>query len=913
MSTESEFELEKKLINQLISLGYKLVKVSNQEELKENFRNQLFEHNKEKLLNVPFSDGEFQRVLNHLDGSNIFYSAKKLRDKFILIRDDETQVYIEFFNTNQWCQNIFQVSHQVKDYGLYSHRYDVTLLINGLPLVQIELKKRGIEINEAINQIERYRKQSYTGLFKYIQFFVVSNGIDTKYMANSDTPLSKDFAFYWSDDQNNRITNLSGFVLYFLERCQVAKMIARYMVLNDTDKRLMIMRPYQVYAVENLVRRATETHNNGYIWHTTGSGKTLTSFKASQIIASEPSVKKVFFLVDRKDLDAQTIQEFNKFDKGSVDTTDRTDVLVKQIGEIDRHLIVTTIQKLSKAVNNSRYAKIMDAYKDERVVFIIDECHRSQFGDMHRDINKHFKNAQYFGFTGTPRLEENASQDGRTTANIFGKCLHKYLIKDAIKDHNVLGFSVEYIDTINFKPINTDIKVQSINTDEALINDTRIKMIANHIVENHDRRTNNRHYNSILAVDSIEMLIKYYDAFKSINTDLKITAIFTYGANEDPTKNLEHSRQAMDRIMIDYNNLFDSNYSTEDFSSYFTDVTKRMKRNQIDILIVVNMLLTGFDSKLLKVLYVDKNLQYHGLMQAFSRTNRIESSNKPYGNIVCYRNLKENTDNAIALFSNGDLADNEVIFLPYQEYVQQFKEQLDKLHKIAPTVDDVNKLESEDDIKEFILTFRELSKILVKMKPFEEFEFTKDTIGMDEQDYLDFKSKYLDVYRDTTKPEKVSILGDIDFCIELMHTDTINVAYILNLLRTIDFTSQKTMEKDIKNIRDILNKSDDDNLHLKADLIKNFLDKINISFSDKSIDEIFNQYLDEVRKNEITEFAQSVNIDPKFILKNIMQFEYSGILDHSLISDGIKKPFLIKKKICNQICDFIEENVKKYN
>ncbi len=913
MSTESEFELEKKLINQLISLGYKLVKVSNQEELKENFRNQLFEHNKEKLLNVPFSDGEFQRILNHLDGSNIFYSAKKLRDKFILIRDDETQVYIEFFNTNQWCQNIFQVSHQVKDDGLYSHRYDVTLLINGLPLVQIELKKRGIEINEAINQIERYRKQSYTGLFKYIQFFVVSNGIDTKYMANSDTPLSKDFAFYWSDDQNNRITNLSGFVLYFLERCQVAKMIARYMVLNDTDKRLMIMRPYQVYAVENLVRRATETHNNGYIWHTTGSGKTLTSFKASQIIASEPSVKKVFFLVDRKDLDAQTIQEFNKFDKGSVDTTDRTDVLVKQIGEIDRHLIVTTIQKLSKAVNNSRYAKIMDAYKDERVVFIIDECHRSQFGDMHRDINKHFKNAQYFGFTGTPRLEENASQDGRTTANIFGKCLHKYLIKDAIKDHNVLGFSVEYIDTINFKPINTDIKVQSINTDEALINDTRIKMIANHIVENHDRRTNNRHYNSILAVDSIEMLIKYYDAFKSINTDLKITAIFTYGANEDPTKNLEHSRQAMDRIMIDYNNLFDSNYSTEDFSSYFTDVTKRMKRNQIDILIVVNMLLTGFDSKLLKVLYVDKNLQYHGLMQAFSRTNRIESSNKPYGNIVCYRNLKENTDNAIALFSNGDLADNEVIFLPYQEYVQQFKEQLDKLHKIAPTVDDVNKLESEDDIKEFILTFRELSKILVKMKPFEEFEFTKDTIGMDEQDYLDFKSKYLDVYRDTTKPEKVSILGDIDFCIELMHTDTINVAYILNLLRTIDFTSQKTMEKDIKNIRDILNKSDDDNLHLKADLIRNFLDKINISFSDKSIDEIFNQYLDEVRKNEITEFAQSVNIDPKFILKNIMQFEYSGILDHSLISDGIKKPFLIKKKICNQICDFIEENVKKYN
>lgn len=913
MSTESEFELEKKLVDQLISLGYKLVNISDTEKLQENFRNQLFEHNKDNLLNIPFSDTEFTKLLNDIEEGNIFKCAKRLRDKYILTRDDETKVYIELFNTKQWCQNIFQVSNQIKNTGMYSHRYDVTLLINGLPLVQIELKRRGIEINEAINQIERYRKQSYKGLFKYIQFFVVSNGIDTKYMANSDNMLSKDFAFYWSDDQNNRITNLNGFVLYFLERCQVAKMIARYMVLNDTDKKLMIMRPYQVYAVENLVRRATETHNNGYIWHTTGSGKTLTSFKASQIIANEQSVKKVFFLVDRKDLDAQTFQEFNKFEKGSVDTTDNTNILVKQINEIDRHLIITTIQKLSKAINKSKYAKIMDNYKNERVIFIIDECHRSQFGDMHKDINKHFKNAQYFGFTGTPRLEENSSLDGRTTANIFGNCLHKYLIKDAIKDHNVLGFSVEYIDTINFRPINTDIKVKSINTDEAITNDIRIKMIANHIVENHDRRTNNRKYNSIFAVESIDMLIQYYDAFKSINTDLKITAIFTYDDNEKPKDNKEHSRQAMDRIMLDYKNLFGGNYSTEDFSAYFKDVTKRMKNNQIDILIVVNMLLTGFDSKLLKVLYVDKNLQYHGLMQAFSRTNRVESSNKPYGNIVCYRNLKENTDKAIALFSNGELADNEVIFLPYQEYVQQFKEQLKKLHKIAPTVDDVNNLESETDIKEFILTFRELSKILVKMKPFQEFEFTADNIGMDEQEYLDFKSKYLDVYRDTTKPEKVSILGDIDFCIELMHTDTINVDYILNLLRTIDFSSEKTMNKDIKNIKDILNKSDDDTLYLKVDLIRNFLDKINISFSDRSIDEVFNQYLDEVRKNEITEFAQSVEIDPKFIFKNIMEFEYSGILDHSRISDGIKKPFLIKKKISNKICEFIEENVKKYN
>ena len=393
------------------------------------------------------------------------------------------------------------------------------------------------------------------------------------------------------------------------------------MITNETDKLLMVMRPYQIYAVESLVTRAFETNNNGYIWHTTGSGKTLTSFKASQILAKEPNIKKVFFLVDRKDLDAQTVSEFNKFEHDSVDITDRTDTLIKQIKDINKPLIVTTIQKMANAIKNDKYSKIMEQYKDDKVVFIIDECHRSQFGDMHKSINKHFTNAQYFGFTGTPRFFENRSQEGRVTADLFEKCLHHYLIKDAINDGNVLGFSVEYIKTFDGDiDESDDTKVSSIDKEEVFMHDERIANIANHIVQIHNSKTRNKEYTAILTVQSIPMLIKYYDKFKEIEHDLKIAGIFSFGANEDLEGKDEHSRDSLERIISDYNKIFNTNYSTDTFSSYFADVSKKVKSSNIDILIVVNMFLTGFDSKTLNTLYVDKNLKYHDLVQAYSRS-----------------------------------------------------------------------------------------------------------------------------------------------------------------------------------------------------------------------------------------------------------------------------------------------------
>lgn len=637
MSYQSEAELEKQLIQQLVDLGYEKVTVSNEEELVRNFRKQLSLHNESKLDGVPFTDKEFERIMRHIEGKSVFQSAKILRDKFVLEREDGSTMYVEFFDCQNWCKNRFQVTAQTTVVGKYTNRYDVTLLINGLPLIQIELKRRGLDMKEAFNQIDRYRKHSYQGLYRYIQVFVISNGVDTKYFANTDKELMYSQTFFWTNAENERISNLNDFAFTFLEKCQISKVIARYMMINETDQALMVMRPYQIFAVETLVTRALETNNNGYIWHTTGSGKTLTSFKVSQILANEPSIKKVFFLVDRKDLDSQTIKEFNKFEPDSVDTTDKTEKLVQQIRDINRPLIVTTIQKMSNAIKSPRYEKIMEQYRDDKVIFIIDECHRSQFGDMHKAINRHFHNAQYFGFTGTPRFEENKSQDGRVTADLFEKCLHTYLIKDAINDNNVLGFSVEYINTIrgNYDEFD-ETKVKAINTDEIFMNDQRIEEIATHIINNHASKTRNQEYTAIFTVQSIPMLIKYYDAFKAINHKLKIAGIFTFGANEDSEGRDEHSRDSLERMITDYNQLFKTNYSTDTFSSYFSDVSKRVKNAQIDILLVVNMFLTGFDAKTLNTLYVDKNLKYHDLLQAYSRTNRVQKTTKPYGNIVCY-------------------------------------------------------------------------------------------------------------------------------------------------------------------------------------------------------------------------------------------------------------------------------------
>lgn len=538
MPKQPEQILEEQLVAQLQKLGYGLVLIKDEKDLITNLKTQLEKHN-----NIQFSKAEFEKVLNILSKGSVFEKAKTLREKQHIVRDNGDNLYFEFIQTEHWCQNQFQVTHQVAMEGKYKNRYDVTILINGLPLVQIELKRRGLELKEAFNQINRYQRHSFganSALFQYLQIFIISNGVNTKYYANNRQQSFKQ-TFYWTDKENKRLTNiLNGFTSEFLEPCHISKMICKYVVLNETYKILMVLHPYQFYAVEALVDRVKNTSKNGYIWHTTGSGKTLTSFKASQVLMNLPQVKKVVFVVDRKDLDYQTNKEFNSFSKGCVDGTDNTKNLVTQFSD-DTKLIVTTIQKLNTAISKKQYLARMEKLKDEKIVFIFDECHRSQFGETHRRIKAFFNNIQLFGFTGTPIFTDNAVKNElgkRTTKELFEECLHKYVITDAI-DENVLKFSVEYVGRYRRKETATeiDIEVEDIDTKELMEDSKRLEKIANYILENHNRKTHNRDFTAMFCVNSIPTLIKYYEILQRKKEEgkhnLKIATVFSYGSNED--------------------------------------------------------------------------------------------------------------------------------------------------------------------------------------------------------------------------------------------------------------------------------------------------------------------------------------------------------------------------------------------
>ncbi len=921
MSYQSEAQLEQQLIEQLQNQNYNAVSLPDYDALLDNFKEQFEAFNSAKLDGKPLSLKEWERVLNYINGKSIFESAKLLRDKFVLERDDGTKPYLQFLDED-YTKNRYQVTHQTTVVGKYTNRYDVTLLINGLPLVQIELKRRGIDIKEAVNQIMRYRKHSYQGLYHFIQLFVVSNGVDTKYFANSDKDILYSHTFFWTDDNNIRVTNLKDFSVVFLARDLLIKMLTKFTILNDTDKVLMVMRPYQVYATEALIRQATLTNRNAYIWHTTGAGKTLTSFKTAQILASMPNIKKVIFLVDRKDLDTQTTEEFNKFEAGSVDATDRTDILVKQMKDKNRQLIITTIQKMATAVKKPQYAKVMDLYRDEKVVFIIDECHRSQFGDMHKDIVRHFQKAQFFGFTGTPRFEVNGKVEGKvtqTTEKLFGECLHSYLIKDAIFDNNVLGFHIEYITTMKGAyDENDSTMTEAIDVGELYMADERMTMVANHIVQNHKAKTRNRQYTAIFAVSSIPMLVKYYDIFKSIDHDLNISGIFSYGANEDYEGHDEHSRDALERIISDYNKTFSTNFSTDTFSAYHKDISDRMKgkkTKQLDILIVVNMFLTGFDSKPLSVLYVDKDMMYHDLLQAYSRTNRVEKETKPWGIIVCYRNLKQKTDDALALFSQGH--PDGILTQSFDFYVQKFNELVAGIKQLAPTPASIDMMYSEDDQKRFVVMFRELTRYLLSLQTFVEFSFDRSHLDLSDQEYQDYKSKYLLLYRkNQTGKEVVSVLDDVDFCIELMESNRINVAYIMNLIRNIDFTTKQTRERDIEHIKSELDRSDNLHLHKKIDILRAFLDQVVSGFDGtEDIDVEYNDFENKQKSEEIEDFAEQEGVDAKMLKGEIAEFEFTGVLNPGEIRDNITEPMplLKKRSLVNRIVDFIYSHVDKYS
>ena len=860
MAKQPEQILEEQLVAQLQRLGYGLVQLKDEKDLIGNLKQQLEKHN-----NIQFSKAEFEKVLNILSKGSVFEKAKTLREKQHIVRDNGDNLYFEFINSEHWCQNQFQVTHQVTMEGKYKNRYDVTILINGLPLVQIELKRRGLELKEAFNQINRYQRHSFaanSALFQYVQIFIISNGVNTKYYANNRNQSFKQ-TFYWTDKENKRLTNiLNGFTSDFLEPCNVSKMICKYIVLNETNKVLMVLRPYQYYAVEALIDRVKNSTKNGYIWHTTGSGKTLTSFKASQILMNLPQVKKVVFVVDRKDLDYQTTFEFNSFNKGSIDGTGNTKSLVTQFTD-DTKLIVTTIQKLNTAISKSQYLGKMDKLKDEKIVFIFDECHRSQFGETHNRIKNFFTNIQMFGFTGTPIFAENSVKNElgkRTTKELFGDCLHKYVITDAIKDENVLKFSVEYVGRYKQKENSAteiDIEVEDIDTKELMESPIRLEKISDYIINNHNRKTHNREFSAIFCVSSVETLIKYYDILQRKKLagehDLRIATIFSYVANENDADangflNEElsvveepqalyglqaHSREKLDEFISHYNSMYQTRFSTKDsesFYNYYNDISKKLKAREkrpenttdrIDILLVVNMYLTGFDAKMVNTIYVDKNLKHHGLIQAFSRTNRILNELKSQGNVVCFRNLKNATDDAITLFSNKE-AIEVIIMKPYEDYVKKFNSAYVDLLKITPTVNSVNDLETEDDELEFIKAFRELLRIKNILAAFSDFNW--EHLSIDEQPFEDYKSKYLDLHdkvKNNHQKEKVSILEDVDFELELIHKDEINVAYIIQLLIKLKSKVQKDTTQTEKEIFNLLNT--DAQLRSKRELIEKFI------------------------------------------------------------------------------------------
>lgn len=962
MAHVSEYEVENLFIDRLMSIGWEYVNLRDYGEVLTNFQHQLARLNADKLVEAKseatLSREEFGRVMNHVDNHSVYDSARILRDQYVLTLDNGKTVYLDFFTPNSE-RNLYQVAHQItmdkvhKDDVAYKNRYDVTLLVNGLPLVQVELKRPGVEINEAINQINRYRKSSFKGLFRYLQLFVVSNSVQTKYFCNENetvngryNPILKSLVFFWTDEHNRRVNKLDEFTPNFLRRSTITEMLDRYMVIKSTEPVLMVMRPYQIYAVKAARRRVLESNQNGYVFACTGSGKTLTSFKLAQLLRDESRVDKVVFLIDRKDLDDQTVAEYNSFEKDCVDMSTSTRVLVSQLKDDSARLIVTTIQKMATAVRAKKYEKVMDAYRTKKVVFIIDECHRSQFGKMHGDIAKHFRNANYIGFTGTPIFEANKGADGRTTADVFhagtlDACLHRYMIKDAIADGNVLRFSVEYQRTMvarevadnGIDPERLDdpeyCRRHNLDLDKLYHDDARIAKVAANIFEHHDQHVSPAGtdvYTAMFAVDSIKTLGRYYNAFAELNAEralderYRVAAIFTYQANEDMDEGGdEHSAELLGRCMGDYNVMFGTSFALDSFDAYRKDIAKRMKQKdlpQVDILLVVNMMLTGFDARPLNTLYLDKSLAWHSLVQAYSRTNRVDKVTKQFGQVVNYRNIKKAQDEALKLFS-GDGDPNEYLLESYEYYVNQWVNRTGPLRKAAPSVDDASDLKSEDDIRRFVVAFRALSGTLATLKTFSKFGWDDLAAALDEQEYEGYKSWYLYFHDETKKREpKVPVPVDVDFDVELVLTDRINVMYILSLLKSAGNKDADSREDDIDLIMREIERSDNENLRAKKDIMEAF---IRTRFYDlqasADIEEAFQHFERESMQAEVEEFAHANGLKTGDVLDVLSQYTFGGSVTDEEIRRKLapyRLGLLKTTKMTNAIREFVTYTHGRY-
>ncbi len=951
MSSQSEAALENGLIATLQQMNYEFVHIEEEKNMYANFKKQLEKHNRkllEELGRSEFTNSEFEKILIYFEGGTRFEKAKKLRDLYPLETETGERIWIEFLNRTRWCQNEFQVSNQITVEGRKKCRYDVTILINGLPLVQIELKRRGVELKQAYNQIQRYHKTSFHGLFDYIQLFVISNGINTRYFANNPNSGFK-FTFNWTDAANVPFNDLSKFATIFFDKCTLGKIIGKYMVLHEGDKCLMVLRPYQFYAVEKILDRVEQSNDNGYIWHTTGAGKTLTSFKAAQLVSEMEDVDKVMFVVDRHDLDTQTQAEYEAFEAGAVDSTDNTDELVKRLHSNSK-IIITTIQKLNAAVSKQWYSSRIEEIRHSRIVMIFDECHRSHFGDCHKNIVKFFDNTQIFGFTGTPIFVENAV-DGHTTKEIFGNCLHKYLIKDAIADENVLGFLVEYYHG---------------NEDVDNIDQDRMTEIAKFILNNFNKSTFDGEFDALFAVQSVPMLIRYYKIFKSLNPKIRIGAVFTYAANssqDDEQTGMntggfasESTGEAdeLQAIMDDYNNMYGTSFTTENFRAYYDDINLRMKKKKadmkpLDLCLVVGMFLTGFDSKKLNTLYVDKNMEYHGLLQAFSRTNRVLNEKKRFGKVVCFRDLKSKVDESIKLFSNSNNLE-DIVRPPFDEVKKNYQELTKDFLEHYPEPHFVDYLQSENDKKQFIFAFRDIIKKHAEIQVYDEFEEDALDLGMTEQQFMDFRSKYLDIYdsfavqnkeQPTTyqvpednpsmvgepdpQQEVATGMGDIDFCLELLHSDIINVAYILELIADLNPYSEDYSERR-KHIIDTMIK--DAELRSKAKLIDGFIQKNVDDDRDNfmarkqkadgtsDLEERLNNYIVTERNNAINTLAKEEELNTDVLNHYLSEYDYLQKEQPEIIQEALKGKHLgliERRKALTRILDKLRSIIRTFS
>ncbi len=923
-NVESENILEQNLIKKLESFGYEKVVINNEEELIANFRLQIEEFN-----DIKFTDKEFQSFYNSwLNKGDNFDRASLIRNDVYHLKRDSEIIRIKLFNNKNWCENIFQVTNQITAKGDRTNRYDVTILINGLPMVQIELKRQGIEHKKAFNQINRYKRDSFKDLFKFIQIFIISNGNETKYFSTNELSMEKsvyEFAFTWSDEKNSPINNLlspkedkESFAQSFLTKCHLGKMISKYMIVQKSNREMKVLRPYQYHAIEKILKLVEDTNKGGYVWHTTGSGKTLTSFKVAQEIKNSiDKIEKVFFVVDRKDLESQTKGAFNVFDSDEdILDVNNTKTLIKSIKDNKNKLVITTIQKFERALKelNNDKSELVKHAKEKRVVFIFDEAHRSQFGDTNREIRKFYgNNIQMIGFTGTPILAKNAGQDKLTTESIFGEMIHSYTIAQAINDKNVLGFKIEYMKTYEEKE---DIK-KIVGNEESPPFDKksvwesprRIEKIVENIFNIHSNQTRDKKYNAMFVVSSIEMLKKYYLEFKKQNEKivdkskkLNVSAIYSIDDNEDVKENSLSSRDFYDNVIRDFTKFSNEKINIGSFNYEHTFRTKLMRsiidndNNDVDIVIVVSMLTTGFDSKKLNTLYIDKVLEYHNLIQAFSRTNRVETNEKPYGNIICYsRPSKEKVDESIMEFSDAN-ALSFVIRDSYEIYVDKFNKKLSELISEFGTldIDKIVSLRYEDDKYKFAKLFKELNIEFNMAKTF--FEFNWEDLNCTKQEYLNFKEEYLKIYRsDKNNEDKLNVEDKFDFEIQLIQIDKIDGKYIrdfLNRYKSLEVEENeyraavKTFNEDLQRsiypqklidlITDFVNEQLR-GLEIENNLVKNVI-----------TEEHLNRYIDEYKKLELEKIVESFKLPEEDFYEIIKHYEETEKISYKEIKSILK-------------------------